>query len=126
VRGSSSERGYGTKWRHLRQRILRRDSHTCTCGQPANTVDHIVAKAAGGNDHPSNLRSLCEPCHNAKTLIDAANGRRDPNRGQGEAPTAAPRGPMGADVLGFPTIPDRPGAAPPAILVSDDPQRKAR
>ncbi|HBT3581894.1 TPA: HNH endonuclease [Klebsiella pneumoniae] len=38
--------------------------------QPAETVDHITAKANGGTDDLSNLESLCNPCHRAKTAVE--------------------------------------------------------
>jgi 5-methylcytosine-specific restriction endonuclease McrA len=36
---------------------------------PANTVDHIIAIANGGDPYPSldGLMSMCTACHNAKT-----------------------------------------------------------
>ena len=35
------------------------------CIGHATTVDHIIAKAHGGTDHPSNLRAACAPCNYA-------------------------------------------------------------
>lgn len=70
---TSSQRGYGSQWRKLRLIVLERDKHLCqACLKRglyvnATTVDHIVAKAHGGNDDLSNLQSLCYPCHRAKT-----------------------------------------------------------
>ncbi|WP_345945876.1 HNH endonuclease [Psychrobacter sp. Ps4] len=34
---------------------------------PATDVDHIINKAKGGSDEPSNLQSLCRKCHLSKT-----------------------------------------------------------
>jgi 5-methylcytosine-specific restriction endonuclease McrA len=51
------------EWKALREYCLERDDYTCTvphCGGPAFVVDHIVARNAGGPDHPDNLRSLCK------------------------------------------------------------------
>ncbi|WP_231359841.1 HNH endonuclease [Escherichia coli] len=70
---SRHERGYGTSWDKLRPLILGRDKHLCMNCQragriaPATTVDHIVPKSRGGTDDPSNLESLCWPCHRGKT-----------------------------------------------------------
>ncbi|QBY44290.1 HNH endonuclease [Arsenophonus nasoniae] len=70
---SRHQRGYGTKWDHLRKKILKRDKFLCQgClveGRliTATTVDHILAKATGGNDAESNLQALCWPCHRTKT-----------------------------------------------------------
>lgn len=91
-RTSRHERGYGTAWDKLRQRILTRDKHLC---QPckakgrltaANQVDHILPKAKGGTDEADNLQTICSECHTAKTQAD--QGR-------------APRQTIGAD--GWPT-----------------------
>lgn len=80
-RGSRHERGYGSAWDKLRQRILRRDSGLC---QPclksglvtaANQVDHITPKAEGGADDESNLQAICDACHKAKTAAEARAGR---------------------------------------------------
>lgn len=56
-------RGYGPKWRVLRAFVLARDRYICGwCGAEAVTVDHIVGKAEGGTDHPSNLTAACAKC----------------------------------------------------------------
>jgi 5-methylcytosine-specific restriction enzyme A len=56
----------------LRRRILERDNRTCqVCGQPATDVDHVVPRAGGGTDTPSNLIALCTPCHRRKTSQQA-------------------------------------------------------
>lgn len=71
--GSTTARGYGHTWRKLRERILKRDNYLCVkCAAigrvaVATDVDHIKAKAHGGTDEPSNLQSLCAPCHREKT-----------------------------------------------------------
>jgi len=73
---SRQDRGYGRQWEKLRKRILIRDSYLCLpclrSGRtiPATQVDHIVAKAHGGTDDESNLQSICEPCHRAKTATE--------------------------------------------------------
>ena len=75
-RGTAAERGYGWQWRKLRKVILRRDGYQCAqCRRegilnPADEVDHIVAKARGGDDEPANLQSLCKPHHAAKTKAE--------------------------------------------------------
>jgi 5-methylcytosine-specific restriction enzyme A len=59
---------YGAEWRRIRDKILERDRHVCKkCGARASNVDHILAKADGGSDDLSNLRSLCLRCHKAWT-----------------------------------------------------------
>ena len=34
---------------------------------PSTEVDHVVPKACGGTDDPSNLQGSCRKCHSAKT-----------------------------------------------------------
>ena len=58
--------------KRLRYEILRRDNHTCQyCGRRAPevklTVDHVVPKALGGSDDPSNLLTACSECNSGKT-----------------------------------------------------------
>ena len=70
---SRHERGYGKEWDKLRKQALTRDKHLCQPSRrnhritPATQVDHKTPKAKGGTDHLSNLQSICEPCHKAKT-----------------------------------------------------------
>ena len=64
-------------WRKLRLEILERDAWVCyLCGRPANTVDHVIAAAAGGTDDPSNLAACCAPCQKAKVPEDRAAAAR--------------------------------------------------
>ena len=35
----------------------------CNCGAPAAHQHHIVPRAVGGTDRPSNLAPVCERCH---------------------------------------------------------------
>lgn len=62
-------------WRKLRSAILERDRHLCQirgrkCTVTATAVDHIIEAADGGTDDPSNLQSVCDPCHRSKTGRD--------------------------------------------------------
>lgn len=70
-RGSSSARGYGGRWRRLREAVLNRDPfcrlRTKCKGSPSTEVDHIIAKRNGGTDHESNLQGVCKACHSHKT-----------------------------------------------------------
>lgn len=79
MRGNRHQRGYGAAWERLRLRILDRDNGLC---QPclangrvhiAQQVDHRTPKAAGGTDDPSNLQSICDACHRAKTSRESRN-----------------------------------------------------
>ena len=72
-RPSSSQRGYGERWRQIRVRILARDGGFCvTCKSEgritvAAMVDHITPKHLGGGDDEANLRAICRGCHDSKT-----------------------------------------------------------
>ena len=73
------------EWQDLRITVIRRDKWRCSdCGQlcrgakhgePRPVVDHIVMRKAGGSDAMHNLRLLCLPCHNKKTMLDDYNSR---------------------------------------------------
>ncbi|MBK8745613.1 MAG: HNH endonuclease [Propionivibrio sp.] len=80
-RGSRHHRGYGTKWDHIRKRILRRDEGLCqSCKRkglyrPAKIVDHIKPKFEGGTDDDDNLESVCKRCSDIKTAQEAFRAR---------------------------------------------------
>jgi 5-methylcytosine-specific restriction protein A len=80
VRGNRHERGYGTAWDELRVTILDRDCGLCQpCYKVSRVtmgtqVDHIIAKAHGGTDDPSNLQTICDACHKAKTARESRGG----------------------------------------------------
>jgi 5-methylcytosine-specific restriction endonuclease McrA len=71
---SRHKRGYDHAWVKLRLHIMARDKYLCQeCLKEgrttlANQVDHILSKAKGGKDNMNNLQSLCEPCHDRKTI----------------------------------------------------------
>ncbi len=87
---SRHERGYGSAWVTLRRKILERDHGLCqTCKRKgvttlATAVDHIVSKAKAARlkwtqaqiDHPSNLASICTPCHLEKTEAEQGKEKR--------------------------------------------------
>lgn len=58
--------------KRLRFEVLRRDGNTCRyCGATAPeakiTVDHVIPKALGGTDDPTNLVAACSPCNAGKS-----------------------------------------------------------
>lgn len=58
----------GRAWREIRLRILERDSYLCAyCQAEATQVDHIIPRASGGTDEPSNLVAACGPCNLRKS-----------------------------------------------------------
>ena len=59
------------RWREVRDAVLARDQRACvSCGSvPAAgeaDIHHLVPRAAGGLDDPSNLITLCDGCHAAR------------------------------------------------------------
>ena len=56
--------GYRARLR-LRRFVLNRDKYRCrTCGRPGRLeAHHVRPVAAGGNDEPGNLLTLCVTCH---------------------------------------------------------------
>lgn len=51
-------------WAKLRQKIFRRDRHTCRyCGAEAEHVDHVIPRVQGGDNEPENLVASCAPCN---------------------------------------------------------------
>ena len=64
-RGTTSARGLGFAYQRKRQRILARDRHVCwICGRPgADSVDHVVPRARGGDDSDTNLRAAHSTCN---------------------------------------------------------------
>lgn len=89
--------GSTRRWRRLRLAVLTRDAWRCqvpindrgeidpagrACLLPADTVDHLVPRALGGDDSEANLRAACTP-HNLRKggrLDGAARGRAGPRR----------------------------------------------
>ena len=64
----------GRGWQKIRDRILRASDVCYICGKVgADSVDHVVPKAKGGTDDPSNLRPAhMHPCNRAKSDRDYA------------------------------------------------------
>jgi hypothetical protein len=61
---SLTAKGSTRKWREKhRKPVLVRDHYTCQwCGEPADTVGHIVARRHGGGDELTNLAAQCREC----------------------------------------------------------------
>lgn len=59
-----------SKTRH--KRLLISIGRRCAyCGTNENlTIDHLIPKSKGGQDHPSNLVLACLPCNNRKGSKD--------------------------------------------------------
>ena len=67
-RATSTQRGYGARWRKLRKLVLHRYPVCNHCKRKTSSdVDHITPKALGGEDTMDNLQGLCSDCHIKKT-----------------------------------------------------------
>jgi len=64
-----------TEYRKARAERLDADHHLCVfCKSPANTVQHITYRRAGGGEAQHDLRALCRLCHDAVTMIEYGLG----------------------------------------------------
>lgn len=81
-RGSAASRGYDYKWQQYSKRYRKLNPLCVKCLEkgritPSQHVDHIKA-VNGPNDplfyEPTNHQALCQPCHNAKTIIEDKRG----------------------------------------------------
>lgn len=51
----------------FRQYILTRDNYTCYfCGEPGDTIDHLVPRSKGGHTTPVNCVCACTACNQSK------------------------------------------------------------
>lgn len=55
-------------WRPLRQWVYERDSGKCQyCGIDVELhkchIHHVLELSEGGTNHPTNLKTVCVPCH---------------------------------------------------------------
>ena len=89
-KGTAEQRGYGYRWKLIRTQVLRRDHYLCQpCLKngvitPATAVDHIINKARGGADELSNLQSICDHCHQEKTINEITHAIKNvKNQGYG-------------------------------------------
>ena len=83
-----------TSWSFLAAKILKRDNYTCKkCGFTYDVmlregklqVDHIIEVAAGGDMwDESNLQTLCDKCHMAKTKEFLSNRKNIENLRSGK------------------------------------------
>lgn len=55
----------------FRQLILSRDRHRCYyCGEPGDTIDHLLPRAKGGHTTPMNCVCACQLCNQSKADQD--------------------------------------------------------
>ena len=60
--------GSTSRWRKLRELVLKRDGCCQICSQSEGPmhIDHVIPKRLGGGDELWNLRQLCQNCNLAK------------------------------------------------------------
>ena len=83
-RPTTTEQGYGSAWRRVRDRFIARHRVCVDCGGPSSVADHdpvtrreLVARGDPDPDAEHHLVPRCGPCHSRKTaLFDGAFGNR--------------------------------------------------
>jgi 5-methylcytosine-specific restriction protein A len=73
---SNRSRRLPSDWYSIRETQLHWHRDCAVCGAPATTVDHILARAFGGDDSAGNLQSLCAACAKVKDAADRREGAR--------------------------------------------------
>ncbi|MEU4570849.1 hypothetical protein [Micromonospora sp. NPDC023956] len=81
ARGTSSQRGYGSRWARRRADYLRRNPTCALDGERATVADHwpvsrrdLVAQGVTDPDADHRLRPLCAPCHGRQTAEHQPGG----------------------------------------------------
>lgn len=74
--GRRGFKGYDGEYLKNRKQTLKEEPTCRLCGNPSTTVDHIISKADGGTHARSNLRGLCKDCHDARSKMQAIEGRK--------------------------------------------------
>lgn len=90
---------YDWPWRRLRKRHLAQHPWCVRCGARGVDVDHVVPVRVAPHRRldPTNLQTLCHPCHSKVTQWhDNPHAKRNPQRG--------------ATVQGLPLDPNHPWA----------------
>jgi 5-methylcytosine-specific restriction endonuclease McrA len=63
--------GMGPGWSAAQAACLVAAGYCCAnCGERATEAHHIIPRARGGSDDPSNLLALCGRCHHQQTGRD--------------------------------------------------------
>lgn len=72
ARGTPAERGYDKDWYRVRHAYLQANPTCVVCSAKATHVDHVVSvrDAPHRRLDPTNLRSMCGPCHSRRTARD--------------------------------------------------------
>ncbi len=69
----SDKRYHTASWSATRKAVFTRDGYICQMcrklvGNESPHCDHIIPVSQGGTDDEDNLQTLCQPCHNRKTM----------------------------------------------------------
>jgi hypothetical protein len=69
IAGAGYQQGIQKGFYNVKAFVLHRDNYTCQSGRKVKHsaklhVHHVVFRSQGGTDSPSNLKVLCETCHN--------------------------------------------------------------
>lgn len=93
---SRHERGYGAAHVKMRAHLIATVVLCEECSRNGKVTvgtiaDHIIPKAKGGGDERGNYQLLCEPCSDAKTLIES--GAKPKPEGAGIARSGRPSSP---------------------------------
>lgn len=76
-RRSSGQRELPGNWKTLKKQARNFSTKLCVfCNRrdPTGQVDHIIPRAEGGTDDPSNLGWICTACHATKTEREKQRG----------------------------------------------------
>ena len=84
AKGRPTQRLTGRALQRARARLFARDPLCAECTKHnrvrlATQRDHIIPLAEGGADDETNEQGLCDECHLAKTLREAARARTHPH-----------------------------------------------
>lgn len=79
---TTTERGYGWAHQQMRERVLAEEPACRACWNmmprrytASAIADHITPLAEGGTGDRENYQGLCIPCHDSKSLAEAARGQ---------------------------------------------------
>ena len=68
-RGSSTQQGYGARWRTARKHFLTAFRFCVVCREPSTVVDHVEPHKGDTVKFwdPDNWQAMCKRCHDSKT-----------------------------------------------------------
>jgi 5-methylcytosine-specific restriction protein A len=81
AKAGTTERIRGRAWMATRQRVALAHGYRCAgCGcvwvPSRDQIDHTIPLEQGGGNEDSNLKPLCNACHEAKTAGEATRRAR--------------------------------------------------